>query len=330
MRYDAELRFFFRVLKNLNLPVRILSASRERMEGEELDIYSILYSELSYEDIFNHIIASCKPKRIYRVTDEFFCSYLIFRLPEIPEDSYILIGPYTKFHIEKEEILTNAERLSLPPGLYPQVEKFYMNLTRISDPNALAALINTLAMVLWESPEEFAWEDLDISQVDFFPIRVKDSFVSEFEDPYQEQMKLEKYYRGENEFLEIVSRGQMDKAEDLMKNYTLDRLEQRLSDSVRDVKNYSIIFNTLLRKAAEKGGVHPIHIHKISSGYAKEIELLTSAEAAMKLHKRMVHKYCLLVKNHSLKSYSPLVKKVITNVDADLTADLTLKRRRGC
>ena len=39
----------------------------------------------------------------------------------------------------------------------------------------------------------------------------------------------------------------------------------------------------------------------------------------------MVHKYCLLVKNHSLKGYSPLVQQVLTNIDIDLTADLSLK-----
>ena len=39
----------------------------------------------------------------------------------------------------------------------------------------------------------------------------------------------------------------------------------------------------------------------------------------------MVRKYCLLVKNHSLKGYSMLVRKVITNIIYDLTADLSLK-----
>ena len=36
----------------------------------------------------------------------------------------------------------------------------------------------------------------------------------------------------------------------------------------------------------------------------------------------MVRKYCKLVKKHSSKDYSLLVQKVITLIDADLTADL--------
>ena len=39
----------------------------------------------------------------------------------------------------------------------------------------------------------------------------------------------------------------------------------------------------------------------------------------------MVHKYCLLVKNHSMKGYSLLIQKVLVRIDSDLTADLSLK-----
>lgn len=38
----------------------------------------------------------------------------------------------------------------------------------------------------------------------------------------------------------------------------------------------------------------------------------------------MIHMYCFLVKNHSIKGYSPLVQKVIISIDTDLTADLSL------
>ena len=41
--------------------------------------------------------------------------------------------------------------------------------------------------------------------------------------------------------------------------------------------------------------------------------------------KEMVRKYCLLVKNHSMKGYSLLIRKVLTQIDYDITADLGLK-----
>ena len=101
--------------------------------------------------------------------------------------------------------------------------------------------------------------------------------------------------------------------------------EERLADSVRNRKNYLIILNTLLRKAAEFGEVHPIHIHRLSSEFAQKIENLYTIGDSLELQKDMIRKYCLLVKEHSLKKYSPLVGRVITLISYDLTADLSLK-----
>ena len=83
--------------------------------------------------------------------------------------------------------------------------------------------------------------------------------------------------------------------------------------------------NTLLRKGAEQGSVHPIHIDNLSSRFARKIEQITTPEGGTALQKEMIHKYCLLVKNHSMKGFSLLVQKVVTRIDSDLTADLSLK-----
>lgn len=43
------------------------------------------------------------------------------------------------------------------------------------------------------------------------------------------------------------------------------------------------------------------------------------------MQNQMIHKYCLLVHNHSLKGYSLLVQKVMIQIDLDISADLSLK-----
>ena len=102
-------------------------------------------------------------------------------------------------------------------------------------------------------------------------------------------------------------------------------MENRADTLLRDYKNYSIILNTLLRKGAEVGLVHPIHIDKLSSYFGRKIETITSFEQGKALFAEMIRKYCFLVKNHSLKAYSLLVQKVITRIDTDLTMDHSLK-----
>ena len=82
--------------------------------------------------------------------------------------------------------------------------------------------------------------------------------------------------------------------------------------------------NTVLRKATEQGGVHPIHIDSVYSHFVKKIEAITSLESGRNLMKEMIRTYGLLVKNHSIKDYSLLIQKVITRIEADLTIDQTL------
>lgn len=121
-----------------------------------------------------------------------------------------------------------------------------------------------------------------------------------------------------------MTSGQLNKADSLYQSFHYKQLEVRTADPLRNRKNYSIILNTLLRKAAEQGSVHPLHIDSISSQFAREIELCASPGAVDELNRRMVRQYCLLVKNHSLKGYSPLIQKALTLIDADITADLSL------
>ena len=135
---------------------------------------------------------------------------------------------------------------------------------------------------------------------------------------------LEKRYAIENRYLKAVSQGLYLKAEQIIENLSSMSFEQRVADPLRNIQNYCIILNTPLRKAAENGFVHPLYIDRISSDFAKKIEALTSPEGGVKLQQEMTRKYCLLVRNHSMKGYSLLTQKAVIEIDSDLTADLSL------
>ena len=82
--------------------------------------------------------------------------------------------------------------------------------------------------------------------------------------------------------------------------------------------------NTLLRKAAESGGVHPMYIDKASSEFALKIERLPDMSAVSDLMREMFASYCRLVRKHSMKDLSPIVQKAVLIIDADLSANLSL------
>ena len=83
--------------------------------------------------------------------------------------------------------------------------------------------------------------------------------------------------------------------------------------------------NTLFRKAAENGGVHPVYLDSVSSGFAKRTENIHDLSAISDFMIEILETYCELVKKHSVKQYSPIIQKAIIKIEGDLTGDLSLK-----
>jgi AraC-like DNA-binding protein len=84
--------------------------------------------------------------------------------------------------------------------------------------------------------------------------------------------------------------------------------------------------NTLLRKAAEQGGVHPLQLDRTSSDFASRIENMSSLAKTATLMSDMFHTYCRLVRDYSLARFSTIVKQTILLIDTDLSADLAPSR----
>ena len=141
------------------------------------------------------------------------------------------------------------------------------------------------------------------------------------------QMRLmEERYATENARIYAVSKGQVHKGAAIMESIASMPFEKRLDDPLRNLKNYSIIMNTILRKAAESGGVHPFYLDDVSSSFASRIEQVPTLSAAQALMSEMFRTYCYLVRQRSMKQYSAVVQKTLIMIDADLSADLSLSK----
>ena len=136
--------------------------------------------------------------------------------------------------------------------------------------------------------------------------------------------QIEERYETEERLMNEIAHGHVAQASEILSAFNNDIVEQRTEVPLRNFKNYLIILNTLSRKAVQQGGVHPLYIDRISSTFARKIETVESFEEGQKLVAEITRKYCLLVRNHAMKGYSPLVRKVILAIDSDLTADLSL------
>lgn len=325
MQYDSDLKLFQDLLTNFHVPVSILKESSSPMPETTMGLYSLFKPSHDFHQLFWKHADEYKSNKIYRLNNDYQYRYLMFYLPDSKEDTFVLIGPYTLVNPTPKVIMDIAQRLATPADLFPQLQKFYGSLTFIQDESSLLTIISVFGERFWGSMDGFSLQDVQNSIViDLDPVAERPAY-KEPEEALLSMKILEDRYSGENELMHAVAQGQTLKAEAFLSGYTSQYMEKRSADPLRNEKNYLIILNTLLRKAAESGAVHPLHIDSLSSRFAYKIEMLTSLENVDSLRKEMVHKYCLLVKNHSMKGYSLLVRKVLTRINSDLTADLGLK-----
>lgn len=325
--YTPALLFVENLLKKFRLRIRYISDQTyiDSSPQNMLGLKDILNYNENHSEIMTNLSTYCEPNTFYRVSNTLLCNYIVFRLPLDDMAVYVCIGPFTPESIPKQSIMNLATKYQVAPNNLKQLEQFYNDIPVITEDGYLLTILFSLGECMWGSLDNFSFVRSD----DFFEsCAIPVSPIPDIHTPEEALLSMqiiEQRYEDEHRLSLAVANGQYHKAEMIFESLASRKLEQRGDTPLRSQKNYTLALNTILRVAAESGGVHPLHIDQISSMYAKKIEQAPTIAACMTLAKEMVRKYCMLVKNHSLKGYSLLVRKVITNIDVDLTADLSLK-----
>lgn len=325
MRNETELNFFMEILTNSRIPCQIVTLSKDlRSFAFDLGLRKIVFPNTDYGTFLRQFFCQYDSNIVYKVKDSFQCRYYSFRIPDA-EDAFMLVGPCVETEIILQDIMNFAEQHDLPRSLIGSLERIYRIIPIIPDNTGLLILLTTLGQRLWGGTEKFSFQDVyEKTLVELEPVIQRQEEYTK-EQVFFSMKALEKQYDSENSLMQAVARGDIHTAEMLLGSFPRAHVERRTVNSLRDYKNYAIIANTLLRKAAEQGSVHPLHLDQLSSRFARLIENAASKEDIYRLTKEMARKYCLLVKNHSLQGYSPLVRSVLVRIGSDLTADLSLK-----
>jgi AraC-like DNA-binding protein len=247
---------------------------------------------------------------------------IILRLPDTATRSSLIIGPYLSEPYNTQRLLELAEKVSLSPQRLKLLERMYGNTTVVAETSHLFVMLDTFAEHIWGAKN---FEIKNISNRYSVDIISADLHLPNFQEDTLINMKLmEERYAAENEMMTAVSTGQTHKGTRLLADFSNMPFEKRLDDPLRNLKNYSIIMNTLLRKSAEKGGVHPLYIDGISSDFAAKIEHSPSVKHLQSLMSEMYYSYCGLVQKHSFKGLSSPVRKALLIINSDISANITL------
>ncbi len=319
MHYEGELQFLCETFRKSRVKVTVCAVNEfesvvkqknDGLPGEAID--------------FNRLSEGLESYTVYKQTDSFGMCYLYLLLPEVAEPTIMCIGPYLTSSLTGERLLELGEKCGISPSKQRYFEEYLTSIPILGEGNHLFVMLTTFCERIWK---RLSFAIVDVSKTEeAAPSPFGESMNNDRLDDVLVNMKtMENRYAFENELINAVTLGQLHKEELLLSAFSGNAFEKRLSDPLRNAKNYCVIMNTLLRKAAESGGVHPLYLDRMSSKFAGDIEHLSDLSVVAEFMREMFRSYCRLVRKHSIMNYSPVVQRAILLIDSDLSANLTLK-----
>ncbi|MDD3403579.1 MAG: AraC family transcriptional regulator [Hespellia sp.] len=321
MPKQAIIDYTRRLLRDIGIPSYILK--EPFLWNGQLDAGlrdSILLEDPKFGERFSELAKQvCMDGIISCISDEYHCEYLCIRLPSESVRSILFIGPFTYEKLTVSRIIELCNYAALPGNLTKFMQQYYQSLPYVSDDRWMKGLARNLAEDLWPDCKNIKINTYIESQYvnpkynTVHPVPTTNT-IEQIVDRYQTERTL----------MNTISTGDVDKINSIISEEAIPKMKQRFPDSMRDQKNGLIVLNTLCRKAAETGGVHPVYLNEISGKYAFEIETCSNLQQLNKIWKNMLRKYCLLVQSHSLSGYSLPIQKAISHISFNLTGDLSL------
>ncbi len=300
----------------LNLNSRYLNLPFNSTAEIDYHLREILWGHYDYQNFAKDYIREIQPHTIYFIVDSFSAHYVLISL--IASEEILCLGPYLEEPVNDNLYFKIIERNKLTSNVRTPLKAFYNKLP-ILDSVRVMETVNTIATFLYHCTE------YQIEHKYLHPDSVP-SNLDTLHTPttVEHTLTIEKLYKIENQLLESVSKGDSQSALLYLRTMNQFNMTSRHHDILREQKNRLITLNTLYRKAVEKAHIHPIYLDEISAQYAIKIEQMTSSLQATELALKITRDYCLLVKNHSLKKYSPLIQTAINYIHLNLSSPLSL------
>lgn len=325
MIYEKELEFLRKTFSKFRIKTAIMSAD-DNIESTVDEVFFALFKNDPDKKIpIKRLCESFDTESVYKIRDALFMNYLFFALSDGNDknDKVLLVGPYLSSPLTAEEMLEAGERLGISLDQQKTLERYYSNIPVVAETSQIFALVDTYCEIQWGN-SVYNTVDVSSDQSAPNPLMTRGQEAADINETLASMKIMEERYSWENEIIRTVSLGQSGKVNRLVSMLSDKSFEKRTSDQLRNMKNYCIIMNTILRKAAEQGGVHPMYLDSASSAFAIRIEQIESVSGISELMPDMLNTYTRLVRKHALSEYSLIIQKTILIIEADLSADLSL------
>ena len=289
-------------------------------DAQEFDyrLSRILRADFDYKDIFSaSAMHGLEEGTVYYVHNTLELNYVFMPVPGPKPRSVLLFGPFLYEAASGPFFERVLAQNRIGKGDAAALRTFYGTVPEVAEPT-MAAAAHAVACQLYGAH--------DPARVVHRTLASTVTGRAQPDEAFQFSMELlERRYRDENALLAAVSRGDYDAAVRHLGRFSIKNFTPRTGELLRDVKNMLIVVNTLLRKAAESGGVHPVYIDQLSGALAVKIERVADTMEANRLGLEMLRRYCRLVRNDAHSGCSQAVQKTLSYISLHLSGELSLR-----
>lgn len=287
----------------------------------------IFYSIREEYDHILHLLKQHSPDSYYHYISSYRLEYIAIGIWEKELfTGMILVGPFLSTVPNEQFVQNIIIKNKLPVNEHRRLYNFYQSLSVVSShfPDYLGTLLTNLCRKPLLDPKPIVLNNVKNIQ-SFIDRKQLNEYI------YESKHIIESRYKMEKKLIEAVSKGDKEKLFLLMKEHKenkgifefLDRIPE---SPIRAAKNITFVLNTILRIAAERGGLHPIYLHALSERFAISIEKCTTLNQLKSLERTMMEEYCEAVRTLSNNHYGPIVKKAIDYIHLNLDTHLTLNK----
>lgn len=311
--------------------LHVLLVTDPKTQCEEIDLgfRKRMHANPQYSLVTDLFESHLDNDTFYLYKDELLMNYTFFRLPADFSDSssetsspILCVGPILFQSLSTSEISERISALKINP-LYQQDFVEFYNYTPIVPSQEM--WVHTMLFFLQKfSKNPILFREITVGEEAWGFTTPEGADYSLPSQPDVALTAIEDRYQAEHDLMEAVASGNTQEAMIRCQRFLSYRLSPRVASPLRDRKNILFTFNTLLRKSAEFGGVHPLHIDNLSRTLAIQIESAMTVDQLKQLNSTMVRKYCILVQNYSRRSYSQLVQTCMNNIDFYYNTELSL------
>lgn len=315
------------VYRRYGVNVAVLWDIYNQIEEIDLGFRKKMAANFDYSAVAAELDMHIHPGICYLYEDDLHLNYSFFRFSEEKAQELhcriLCLGPFLFRPAGIRHFQQFMDELQVDPSYRQDFLEFFNRIPYVPSYDAWNHILGFFLERLCGTAPEFRQMNAD----EYEELATFTPASPDYSHPAQPDMALtliEERYDLERQIMEGVAAGKFNDAYQAYCRFKQYRLLPRVADPVRNEKNLMFTFNTLLRKAAEAGHVHPLHIDSLSRQLAIQIESCLSLKQLENLSTTMIRKYCMLVHNYSRKPYSKLIQTCLDYIDFYYATEVSL------